>query len=237
MRVREAIAGGYVKFAHIISPLNLADGLTKPLSITEHHQKFHYYLFRHLLQHHDKDVKMILSQPQNNHLRQISKNTSKKHNERIEQLRNQQEDLKHDEVTVSTAPTEATTQTPSTPTSLDNESDVISPPVPQTYSTLKNSVADEENPQDDVIIHQAIDSDNPIPGIISSLPPNKDPPSTDPPKNHDDKANSRDTDKPFPDPDQSNHTKYDITNANIVLQEIIIDEFDKQTLLQENYIS
>ena len=111
------------------------------------------------------------------------------------------------------------------------------PPVPQSSSTVENSVANEENPQDDVIIHQAIDSDNPIPGIISSLPPNKDPPSTDPPKNHDDKANSRDTDEPFPDPDQLNHTTYDITNANIAFQEIIIDEFDKQTLLQENYIS
>ena len=55
MRVQEAIAGGYVKFAHIISPLNMADGLTKPLSVTEHHQKFHYYLFRHLLQHNDKE--------------------------------------------------------------------------------------------------------------------------------------------------------------------------------------
>ena len=69
MRVQEAIAGGYVKFAHVISPLNMADGLTKPLSVTEHHQKFHYYLFRHLLQHHDKDVEMILPQPQNKHLR------------------------------------------------------------------------------------------------------------------------------------------------------------------------
>ena len=120
---------------------------------------------------------------------------------------------------------------------MDNESDVISPPVPQTYSTLKNSVADEENPQDDVIIHQAIESDNPLPENILSLSPNKDPPSDDPSKNHDDKANSCDTDEPFPNPDQSNHTTYNIINANIVLQEIIIDKFDKQTLIQENYIS
>ena len=183
----------------------MADGLTKPLSITEHYQKFHYYLFRHLLQHNDKEVEMILPQPQNNHMRQISKNTSKKHNKLIEQLRNQKENMpKHDEATTSTEPTEATTQTPSTPTSLDNENDVIPPPIPRSSSTVKNSVANEENPQDDVIIHQAIDSDNPIPENILSLSPNKDPPSD---------------------------------NANIVLQEIIIDKFDKQTLIQENYIS
>ena len=131
---------------------------------------------------------------------------------------------KHDEATASTDPTEPTTQTPLTPTSLDDENDTISPPVPRTSSTVKNSVANEENPQDDVIIHQAIDSDNPIPENISSLPPNKDPPSNDPSKNHDDKAISRDTDEPFPDPDQSNHTKYDITNANFAFQEIIIDK-------------
>merc|ERR1712078_959370 len=111
------------------------------------------------------------------------------------------------------------------------------PPIPRSSSMVENSVANEENPQEDAIIHQAIDSHNLIPENILSLPPNKSPPSTNPPKNHDDKANSRDTDEPFPDPDQSNHTKYDITNANIVLQEIIIDIFDKQTLLQENYIS
>ena len=181
---------------------------------------------------------MILPQPQNNHMRQISKNTSKKHNKMIEQLRNQQENLpKHDEATSSTKPTEATTQTPLTPASLDNESDVILPSVPRTYSTVKNSVADEENPQDDVIIHPAIESDNPIPENISSLSPNKDPPSDDPSKNHNDKATSCDTDEPFPDPDQSNHTTYNIINANIMLQEIIIDKFDKQTLIQENYIS
>ena len=171
-------------------------------------------------------------------MQQISKNTSKKHNKMIKQLRNQQENMpKHDEATASTEPTEATTQTPLTPTSLDNESNVILPPIPRTYSTVENSVANEENPQDDVIIHQAIESDNPIPENILSLSPNKDPPSDDPSKNHNDKANSRDTDKPFPDPDQSNHTTYNIINANIVLQEIIIDKFDKQTLIQENYIS
>ena len=109
--------------------------------------------------------------------------------------------------------------------------------IPRSSSMVENRVANEENPQDDVIIHQAIDSDNPIPENILSLSSNKEPPSDDPPKHHDDKANSRDTDEPFPDPDQSNHTKYDITNANIAFQEIIIDEFDKQTLLQENYIS
>ena len=162
---------------------------------------------------------MILPQPQNNHMRQISKNTSKKHNEMIEQLRNQQENMpKHDEAIASTEPTEATTQTLLTPTSLDNESNVNLLPVPRTYSTVKNTVADEENPQDNVIIQQAIESDNPIPENILSLSTNKSPPSDDPSKNHDDKATSRDTDKPFPDPDQSNHTTYNIINANIVLQ-------------------
>ena len=171
-------------------------------------------------------------------MRQISKNTSKKHNKMIEQLRNQQENMpKHDEATASTEPTEATTQTPLTPTSLDNESDIISPPIPRSSSTVKNSVADEENPQDDIAIHQSIESDNPIPENISSLSSNKDPPSDDPSKTHNDKATSRDTDESFPDPDQSNHTTYNIINANIVLQEIIINKFDKQTLIQENYIS
>ena len=62
---------------------------------------------------------MILPQPQLNHMQQISKNTSKKHNEMIELLRNQQENMpKHDEATASTDPSEPTTQTPLTPTSL-----------------------------------------------------------------------------------------------------------------------
>ena len=119
---------------------------------------------------------MILPQPQNNHMQQISKNTSKKHNEMIKQLRNQQENMpKNDEATASTEPAEPTTQTPSTPTSLDNESNVILPPIPRSSSMVENSVADEENPQDDVIIHQAIEPDNPIPENILSLSPNKDP--------------------------------------------------------------
>ena len=83
---------------------------------------------------------MILSEPQNNHLRQISKNTSKKHIKLIKQLQNQQEKPKHDEATASTDPTEPTTQTPLTPTSLDNESNAILPPVPQTSSMVRNSV-------------------------------------------------------------------------------------------------
>ena len=179
---------------------------------------------------------MILPQPQNNLMQQISKNTSKKHNKMIKQLRNQHENMpKHDEATASTNPTEPTTQTPSTPTSLDNESNVISPPVPRTYSTVENSVTNEENPQDNIILHPA--TENPIPEHILSLSSNKELPLDDPPKNHDNKATSRDTDEPFTDPDQSNHTTYNIINANIVQQEIIIDKFDKQTLIQENYIS
>merc|ERR1712078_56725 len=129
-----------------------------PLSKTEHHEKFHYYLFRHLLQHHDKDVGMILPQPQNKQLRQLSKNTSKKHNEFIEQLRIQQQDTpQRDEATTSTETTEPTTQTPSTSTSQDNKLEptttVQQPtgmlPVPRTSSTVQTNAAANENPQDD----------------------------------------------------------------------------------------
>ena len=93
----------------------------------------------------------------------------------IKQLQNQQENMpKHDEATVSTAPTEATTQTPSTPTSLERpqcNNPKGMPPIPRSSSMVENSVANEDNPQDDVIIHQAIDSNNPIPENILSLPP------------------------------------------------------------------
>ena len=71
---------------------------------------------------------MILPQPQNNHIWQISKNTSKKHNKTIEQLQKQQEIVpKNEEATVSTKPTEPTTQTPLTSTSSDDDNNVISP--------------------------------------------------------------------------------------------------------------
>jgi cytoskeletal protein RodZ len=62
-----------------------------------------------------------------NHLRQISKNTSKRHIKTIEQLQKQQENVpKNDEATASTKPTEPTTQTPLTPTSFDDKNDAIS---------------------------------------------------------------------------------------------------------------
>ena len=78
-------------------------------------------------------------------MRQISKNTSKKHNKTIEQLQKQQENVpKNDEATASTKPTQPTTQIPLTSTSFDDENDAILPPVPQTSSTVRNSVADEE---------------------------------------------------------------------------------------------
>ena len=88
-------------------------------------------------------------------------------------------------------------------------------PVPRTYSTITNGVADKENPQDDGVLHQATKSNN------------KDPPPDDPPKNHDNKAISCDTDEPFTDPDQLNHTTYNTINANIVQQQIIIENLDK----------
>ena len=210
----------------------MADGLTKPLSVTEHHQKFHYYLFQHLLQHNDKDVEMILPQPQNNHMQQISKNTSKKHNKLIKQLQNQQENTpKHDEATASTDPTEPTTQTPSTSTSLNDKNNKISPPIPQTYSTVTNSVTDKENPQDDGVIHPATESNIPIPERTLSLSSNKEPPPDDPPKNHDNKAFSRETEEPFSDPDQSNYTTCNTSCAFFVQQDDNINLLDKKNLI------
>ena len=127
-------------------------------------------------------------------MQQISKNTSKKHNKMIEQLQKQQENVpKNDEATVSTKPTEPTTQTPLTPTSFDDKNDEISP--------LNDCINDEENPQDNVIIHPATESNDPIPENILSLSSNKEPPSNDPPKHHDDKAIPCDIDKPFLDSD------------------------------------
>ena len=75
------------------------------------------------------------------------------------------------------------------------------PPVPRTYSTVTNSVADEENPQDDGLLHPATESNIPKPGHTSFISSNKEPPPDDPPKNHNDKAFSRDTVEPFLDPD------------------------------------
>ena len=230
MRVREAIAGGYVKFVHIISPLNMADGLTKPLSKTEHHEKFHYYLFRHLLQHHDKDVGMILPQPQNRQLRQLSKNTSKKHNEFIEQLRIQQQDTpKRDEATTSTKTTEPTTQTPSTSTSQENKLEPPTtvqqptgiPPILGTYNMVQTDAPASDNPQDDSVLYQATESNH------------KDPPPDSPPKTHDDEAISRDTEEPFFDPDRSNCTTNDTMNTDFVQKKIIIDNLETQPLIHE----
>ena len=74
----------------------------------------------------------------------------------IEQLRKQQENVpKNDEATVSTKPTELTTKTPLTPTSFDDEHNVIPP--------SNVGINDERNPQDDVIIHPAIESSDHIP--------------------------------------------------------------------------
>ena len=95
---------------------------------------------------------------------------------------------------------------------------------------------DDGNPQDDVIIHPAIEPRDPIPENILSLSSNTEPPSNDPPKHHDDKAISCDIDEPFLDSDQSNHTMHNTINANIVQQDIIIENLDKQNLIQENYI-
>ena len=45
-RIREAIAGKYVKFGHISSELNLADVNTKPLSSVAFHRIIDPYMFR-----------------------------------------------------------------------------------------------------------------------------------------------------------------------------------------------
>ena len=80
----------------------------------------------------------------------------------IEQLQKQQENVpKNDDATASTKPTEPTTQTPLTPTSFDNDNNVISP--------SNDCINDEENPQDDVMIYPAIESSDPIPENILSL--------------------------------------------------------------------
>ena len=54
MRVREAIAAGFVRFCHIRSELNIADIATKPLGPHAFHIIAHPYLFRHLATHKDK---------------------------------------------------------------------------------------------------------------------------------------------------------------------------------------
>ena len=51
MRVREAIAAGFVRFGHIRSELNIADIATKPLGPLAFHRIAHPYLFRHLATH------------------------------------------------------------------------------------------------------------------------------------------------------------------------------------------
>ena len=53
MRVREAIAAGFVKFGHIRSELNIDDIATKPLGPHAFHQVAHLYLFRHLATYKD----------------------------------------------------------------------------------------------------------------------------------------------------------------------------------------
>jgi hypothetical protein len=48
MRVREAIAAGFVRFGHVRSEQNIADIMTKPLGPIIFHLLAHPYLFRHL---------------------------------------------------------------------------------------------------------------------------------------------------------------------------------------------
>ena len=183
-----------------------------------------------MLQHNNKKIEMILPQPQNNYLWQLSKNTSKKHNEKIEQLCKQQEVVpKTEEATVSTKPTEPTTQTPSTSTSFIDTNNLVSP--------LNDRINDEENPQDNVLNRTTIELDDYIPEYILSLLSSKEPPSNNPPKQHNDKAILHDTNKPFLNPNQSNHTTHNTIRANFVQQDIAINLLDKHNLIQENYLS
>ena len=55
MRVREAVAAGFVRFGHIRSELNIADIATKPLGPLAFHRIAHPYLFCYLLTHTDRD--------------------------------------------------------------------------------------------------------------------------------------------------------------------------------------
>ena len=136
---------------------------------------------------------------------------------------------KTEDATVSTKPTEPTTQTPLTSTSFNKTKDLI--------SSSNDCINDEENPQDDVLNKTTIELDDPIPENISSLSSSKEPPSDDPPKQHNDKTIPCDIDKPFLDIDQSNHTMHNTIRANFVQQDITINLLDKQNLIQENYLS
>ena len=48
MRVREAVAAGFVRFGHVCSELNVADILTKFLTPQSFRRLAHPFLFRHL---------------------------------------------------------------------------------------------------------------------------------------------------------------------------------------------
>jgi len=63
MRVREAIAAGFVRFGHVRSEQNIADIMTKPLGPCIFHRLAHPYLFRHLNTHKDDKPEDILGEP------------------------------------------------------------------------------------------------------------------------------------------------------------------------------
>jgi hypothetical protein len=63
MRVREAIAAGFVRFGHVRSEQNIADIMTKPLGPSVFHRLAHPYLFRHLNSHKDDNPKDVLNAP------------------------------------------------------------------------------------------------------------------------------------------------------------------------------
>jgi hypothetical protein len=63
MRIREAIAAGFVRFGHVRSEQNIADILTKPLGPSVFHRLAHPYLFRQLNTHKDDKSVDILDAP------------------------------------------------------------------------------------------------------------------------------------------------------------------------------
>jgi hypothetical protein len=63
MRVREAIAAGFVRFGHVRSEQNIADIMTKPLGPHVFHRLAHPYLFRHLGTHKDDKPEDTLNAP------------------------------------------------------------------------------------------------------------------------------------------------------------------------------
>jgi hypothetical protein len=86
MRVREAIAAGFVRFGHVRSEQNIADIMTKPLGPCIFHRLAHPYLFRHLNTHKDDKPEDIMGAP--TPYRHYTQPTPKKRNPHSETNKN-----------------------------------------------------------------------------------------------------------------------------------------------------